>query len=269
MAPRDHNRANPNIPAIMKDADAAFQRAIDKVILEHQRLNLPLYIYRNGKVEAVSADVILKTDEINTLDTTTDMNFDRSTNEFYWLIELPIELEHTHDAENSIPLVRRLQSFAHLHYGESHPHVKTLNASIYQLQRLSRSNPRSTVIYEAIKEINVKAGNVSLEIYREIAKGIINMNPILITNQVNQTQSQRQAQEQKQEVTLFLNSLREELKGSQYDEIVAIFKEEKDPTQAKTKFVDKIKSFGSDVASNILANLLSNPSFWQQIQSGL
>jgi hypothetical protein len=38
----------------------AFQRAIDKVILEHQRLNLPLWIKRNGKLEAVSADEILE-----------------------------------------------------------------------------------------------------------------------------------------------------------------------------------------------------------------
>jgi hypothetical protein len=38
----------------------AFQEAIDEVILEHQRLNLPLWIKRNGKLEAVSADEILK-----------------------------------------------------------------------------------------------------------------------------------------------------------------------------------------------------------------
>jgi hypothetical protein len=38
----------------------AFQRAIDKVILEHNRLNMPLHINRNGKLEAVSADEILK-----------------------------------------------------------------------------------------------------------------------------------------------------------------------------------------------------------------
>ena len=44
----------------MKGADAAFQRAIDEVILEHRRLNLPLYISRNGKVEAVSAEEAIK-----------------------------------------------------------------------------------------------------------------------------------------------------------------------------------------------------------------
>ena len=38
----------------------AFQEAVDEVILEHQRLNIPLWIKRNGKLEAVSADEILK-----------------------------------------------------------------------------------------------------------------------------------------------------------------------------------------------------------------
>ena len=38
----------------------AFQEAVDEVILEHQRLNLPLWIKRNGKLEAVSADELLK-----------------------------------------------------------------------------------------------------------------------------------------------------------------------------------------------------------------
>lgn len=37
----------------------AFQRAIDKVILEHERLNMPLHIKRNGKVESVSAHELL------------------------------------------------------------------------------------------------------------------------------------------------------------------------------------------------------------------
>jgi len=43
-----------------EEALQAFQEAVDEVILEHQRLNLPLWIKRNGKLEAVSADEILK-----------------------------------------------------------------------------------------------------------------------------------------------------------------------------------------------------------------
>ena len=43
-----------------EEALQAFQEAVDEVILEHQRLNLPLWIKRNGKLEAVSADELLK-----------------------------------------------------------------------------------------------------------------------------------------------------------------------------------------------------------------
>jgi hypothetical protein len=60
MAPRDHNRTSKTIPEILKGADVAFDRAIHKVILEHQRLNMPLHIWRNGKVEAISAEEALK-----------------------------------------------------------------------------------------------------------------------------------------------------------------------------------------------------------------
>jgi hypothetical protein len=45
---------------IHEEALKAFQEAIDEVIFEHQRLNLPLWIKRNGKLEAVSAEEILK-----------------------------------------------------------------------------------------------------------------------------------------------------------------------------------------------------------------
>ncbi len=43
-----------------EEAAQAFQEAIDEVILEHQRLNIPLWIKRNGKLEAVSADELIK-----------------------------------------------------------------------------------------------------------------------------------------------------------------------------------------------------------------
>ena len=32
--------------------------------------------------------------------------------------------------------------------------------------------------------------------------------------------------------------------------------------KARPKIVDKLLSFGKDVASNIVANLLTNPSIW-------
>jgi hypothetical protein len=59
MAPRDNTLAR-SLTSILKEADGAFQNAIDNVILEHQRLNLPLYISRDGTVVAITAEQVLK-----------------------------------------------------------------------------------------------------------------------------------------------------------------------------------------------------------------
>ena len=38
--------------------------------------------------------------------------------------------------------------------------------------------------------------------------------------------------------------------------------EKGDLEKAKPKLIDKIKSFGENVASNILANIITNPTIW-------
>ena len=47
------------------------------------------------------------------------------------------------------------------------------------------------------------------------------------------------------------------LTGKQYKEIKEIVKIESNPSQAKTKLVDKIKVFGVDVTSNIISNIIT------------
>lgn len=70
---------------------------------------------------------------------------------------------------------------------------------------------------------------------------------------VNQTQSQQQSQS----LDLFMDIIKDELTGKQYKEIKEIVETEPNPTQAKIKLVDKIKSFGIDVASNIISNIIT------------
>jgi len=41
-----------------KRAEMAFKQAVEEVIDEHARLGLPLYIWRDGKVVALSAEEI-------------------------------------------------------------------------------------------------------------------------------------------------------------------------------------------------------------------
>lgn len=82
---------------------------------------------------------------------------------------------------------------------------------------------------------------------------------------VNQTSSQSQLTNISIDLKIILNVLKDELRGSEIEQLKDILESKEDPKEKKKKFVDKIKSFGSDVASNILANLLTNPQVYEQL----
>ena len=73
-----------------------------------------------------------------------------------------------------------------------------------------------------------------------------------------------QTQTQQQNISFVLDSIKDALTGSQFKEIEEIAKEETDSKKAKTKILEKLKGFGSDVLSNIVANLITNPNIWSQ-----
>lgn len=79
---------------------------------------------------------------------------------------------------------------------------------------------------------------------------------------VNQSQSQSQTQEQKQVVEIFLEAIKDELTGKQFKELKEIAKQEPNPEKAKTKVLDKIKSWSGDVLANVVANIVTNPTVW-------
>lgn len=63
-------------------------------------------------------------------------------------------------------------------------------------------------------------------------------------------------------INLLISALEDELTVSQLREINELMKIEESKSEKMGRIFDKLKSFGSDVASNILANILSNPSIW-------
>lgn len=79
-----------------------------------------------------------------------------------------------------------------------------------------------------------------------------------VTVNVNQSQSQNQSQE----INIFLDSIADEITGKQYKELKSIAQEKPNPEKSKQKIVEKLKSFGGDVLSNIVANIITNPSVW-------
>lgn len=77
---------------------------------------------------------------------------------------------------------------------------------------------------------------------------------------VNQTQNQSQIQEQNQSiiVKLIFNALKEDLTGKQVKELESILSDPK-ISDKRPLLTEKLLSFGSNVVTGILGNILSNP----------
>lgn len=82
---------------------------------------------------------------------------------------------------------------------------------------------------------------------------------------VNQHNDQNQTTNVNINFELILDSLKYGLSGIQIEELKEILETEEKPKEKKSRFSEKLKSFGSDVASNILSNLLTNPQVYEQI----
>lgn len=81
---------------------------------------------------------------------------------------------------------------------------------------------------------------------------------------VNQFNTQNQSTNVNIDLKIILDVIKDELRGSEIVELKEILESKEEPKEKKKKFVDKIKSFGVDVSSNILANLLTNPMVFEQ-----
>lgn len=91
-------------------------------------------------------------------------------------------------------------------------------------------------------------------------------NPIHITANINNSNSQTQNQQQSLTIELFLEAIKDDLTGRQIKELKTVVLEEgNDLKKARPKIIEKLKSFGADVASNIVTNLLTNPEIWNNL----
>ena len=88
---------------------------------------------------------------------------------------------------------------------------------------------------------------------------------INIQNNISNTNTQSQKQSQQQTIEILIKALEDQLTISQVKEIKQVVAEEKGNLEkAKPKVIDKVKAFGENVASNILANIITNPIIWEQ-----
>lgn len=86
---------------------------------------------------------------------------------------------------------------------------------------------------------------------------------INVVTTINNSNTQSQSQGQSLAVELFLDAIRDDLTGRQIKELKAVVVEaDNDLQKARPGILSKLKEFGSDVASNIVANILTNPMIW-------
>ena len=86
---------------------------------------------------------------------------------------------------------------------------------------------------------------------------------INVVTTINNSNSQSQSQEQSLAVELFIEAIKGDLTGRQIKELKSVVAEaDNDLQKARPGILAKLAEFGSDVASNIVANILTNPMIW-------
>ena len=89
-------------------------------------------------------------------------------------------------------------------------------------------------------------------------------NAINVVTTINNSNIQSQSQEQSLDVKLFLEAIKDDLTGHQINDLKSVVaKADNDLKKARPGIFAKLKEFGADVASNIVANILTNPMIWE------
>ncbi|RXQ87404.1 hypothetical protein EO244_16485 [Ancylomarina salipaludis] len=69
-------------------------------------------------------------------------------------------------------------------------------------------------------------------------------------------------QNQTVNISFILSALEDELTKIQLEEVKKLIETDESKSVKRKKIIEKISGFGKDVASNVLANILLNPSMW-------
>jgi hypothetical protein len=152
--------------------------------------------------------------------------------------------------------ISTLATLAHV-FGETHSHYKSLE-KIHGFHYSDRTNSAKSETTELLNGLIENLKNFGFPKERE------NPNNGVVVS-VNQSNKQSQSTQVSISFEFFIEVLRGELRTSEIEDIKEILESNLDPKEKKKSFVDKIKSFGSDVASNILADLLTNPEVYNQL----
>ncbi|TBH71453.1 hypothetical protein [Aquirufa antheringensis] len=167
------------------------------------------------------------------------------------------ELINIHDAQRFNEWkIKTLQTLGHI-YGADHNSysaLKNINSFSYSDRTINAIREATELIKGLIEDLD----NLGLPI-------IFNNNTPNVNLNISQQNTQLQTTNISINLDILIDILKDELKGSQIKELKAIIESNESLEEKKKSFFDKIKSFGADIASNVLANLLTNPNIYEQI----
>ena len=122
------------------------------------------------------------------------------------------------------------------------------------------------VTHKAKKEANSYLQSLISDVHHF---GLPHLNTVSKSDKVSVIVTQENNQNQSTSISInidfIIDVLKGELRTSEIEEVKEILESDDEPKEKKKKFIDKIKTFGNDVASNILANILTNPQVYEQI----
>lgn len=152
--------------------------------------------------------------------------------------------------------IKTLQTLGHI-YGADHNSysaLKNINSFSYTDRTANAIREATELIKGLIEDLN----NLGLPVTSNHNTPNVNLN-------ISQQNTQFQTTNISINLDILIEIIKDELKGSQIKELKAIIESSESQEEKKKSFFDKIKSFGADIASNILANLLTNPKIYEQI----
>lgn len=144
----------------------------------------------------------------------------------------------------------------------NYPNDKDINEfeSISKEELGPEQQKRLLAILEAFAVLPTIIPNNSMQTVKNKGKG---KDAINVVTTINNTNSQSQSQEQSLAIEIFIEAIKDDLTGRQIKELKTVVAEaDNDLQKARPRIIEKLKSFGADVASNIVANLLTNPVIW-------
>ena len=163
--------------------------------------------------------------------------------------------------------------FAYYYYDKSDEYQKWL-ATTKRFIGINFPNDKDVAEFEKISNEDLSPGQQQmllaiLEAFSSLPTVIHNKDDvnrqgkITVNTNINNSNSQSQSQEQSFAVNLFLDAIKDDLTGKQIKELKEVMAEScSDKEKTRNGIIAKLKTFGDNVAANIVANILTNPVIW-------